>query len=71
MLSRRLIRKLEALTDEAQHHLEQQADLLLTSPQHCRDGRPRLRLVDSASLRMARVRRRVSSAVTWVGSARW
>jgi hypothetical protein len=39
MLSRRLTLKLEALTDEARAHLEEQADLLLTMPQQCRDHR--------------------------------
>ena len=43
MLSRRLTLKLEALTDEARAHLEEQADLLLTMPQQCRDRQAGLR----------------------------
>jgi hypothetical protein len=36
---RRLILKLEALTDDAVAHLEAQADLLLTMPEHRRVDR--------------------------------
>lgn len=63
MLSRRLIRKLEALTDEAQQYLERQADLLLTMPSHRRASIQHLQLVASAGLRMARATRPASSAV--------
>jgi hypothetical protein len=45
MLSRRLTLKLEALTDEARAHLEEQADLLLTMPHQCRDRQAGLRLI--------------------------
>lgn len=46
MLSLRLTRKLEGLSGEALAHLEAQADLLLTMPEHCRpDLRPLLHLV--------------------------
>lgn len=45
MLSRRLIQKLEALSDDAQAHIERHIDVLLTMPERRRrDGR-RLRLV--------------------------
>jgi len=45
MLSRRLIQKLEALNDDALAHFEQQADVLLTMPDRCRNPQMALHLV--------------------------
>jgi hypothetical protein len=62
MLSRRLTQKLEALSDEAQAHLEQQADLLLTMPEHRRQPRTALRLVTQSVPPPADFRRVVAAS---------
>lgn len=50
MLSPRLIRKFEGLTDEALVYFEQQADLLLARPEHRRRGFHQFAVVAALSL---------------------